>query len=47
MLAISARLRTTEKKQVTVTMKQTKRPPKPPFANPTESETKMNSQEAM
>jgi hypothetical protein len=46
-LAISARLTTTEKKQDTVTMKQTKSPAKPPFAKPTESETKMNSQDAM
>ena len=46
-LAISARLTTTEKKQVTVTMKQTKRPPKPPFAKPTERDTKINSQDAM
>ena len=46
-LAISARLTTTEKKQHTVTMKQTKRPAKPPFAKPTESDTKMNSHDAM
>ena len=46
-LAISARLTTTEKKQHTVTMKQTKRPAKPPLAKPTERDTKINSQDAM